>query len=69
MILFWILMIIANYFHNGTAQLYTKHLRGPTDFLGRHMSFGFVTSFIMLNKEHTPDAIEAGRIAGAFRKP
>ncbi|KAI0901636.1 hypothetical protein F4806DRAFT_7406 [Annulohypoxylon nitens] len=66
MILFWVLMIIANYFHKGTAQLYTKHLRGPTDFLGRHMSFGFVTSFIMLNKEHTPDAIEAGRIAGAF---
>ncbi|KAI1092371.1 LrgB-like family-domain-containing protein [Rostrohypoxylon terebratum] len=66
MILFWVLMVIANYFHGSTARLYTKHLRGPTDFLGRHMSFGFVTSFIMLNKEHTTSAIEAGRIAGAF---
>ncbi|XDG01374.1 hypothetical protein ABKA04_000989 [Annulohypoxylon sp. FPYF3050] len=66
MILFWVLMIIANYFHGSTAQLYTKHLRGPTDFLGRHMSFGFVTSFIMLNKEHTPNAIEVGRVAAAF---
>ncbi|KAI1213577.1 uncharacterized protein F4807DRAFT_450053 [Annulohypoxylon truncatum] len=66
MLLFWIFMIVANYIHGGTAQFYNKHLRGPTDFLGRHMSFGFVASFIMLNKEHTPSAIEVLRISGAF---
>ncbi|KAI1452477.1 LrgB-like family-domain-containing protein [Annulohypoxylon moriforme] len=66
MLLFWVLMIVANCIHSGTAQLYTKHLRGPADFLGRHMSFGFVASFIMLNKDHSPSAIEVSRIAGAF---
>ncbi|KAI2470376.1 hypothetical protein F4781DRAFT_178161 [Annulohypoxylon bovei var. microspora] len=66
MLLIWVLMIVADYIHEGTTQIYTKHLRGPTDFLGRHMSFGFVASFIMLNKDHTPSAIEIFRITGAF---
>ncbi|KAI0882049.1 LrgB-like family-domain-containing protein [Annulohypoxylon maeteangense] len=66
MLLFWVFMIVTNYIHTGTAQLYNKHLRGTIDFLGRHMSFGFVASFIMLNKDRTPSAIEVSKIAGAF---
>ncbi|KAI0835660.1 hypothetical protein F5Y06DRAFT_123882 [Hypoxylon sp. FL0890] len=66
MLLLAILMIVANSIHEGTAQLYSKHLQGPTDFLGRHMSFGFVASFIMLNRDHVSNAIDVPKIAGAF---
>ncbi|KAI1144270.1 hypothetical protein F5Y05DRAFT_407670 [Hypoxylon sp. FL0543] len=66
MLLLTVLMVVANYVHEGTAQLYSQYLRGPTDFLGRHMSFGFVASFIMLNRDHISDAIDVPRIAGAF---
>ena len=68
MLLVSLLMLIANRIHGNTAQLYTKHLRGPTDFLGRHMSFGFVASFIMLNRDHITNAIDIPRVAGAFRE-
>ncbi|XXG96853.1 hypothetical protein Hte_003144 [Hypoxylon texense] len=66
MLLFWLLLIIASYIHKGTGQFYSKHLRGPTDFLGRHMSFGFVASFIMLNRDHISDAVDILRVTGAF---
>ncbi|KAI0382719.1 hypothetical protein F5Y04DRAFT_270258 [Hypomontagnella monticulosa] len=66
MLLVSLLMLIANRIHGNTARLYTKHLRGPTDFLGRHMSFGFVASFIMLNRDHITNAIDIPRVAGAF---
>ncbi|KAI1099932.1 hypothetical protein F4804DRAFT_349040 [Jackrogersella minutella] len=65
-LLLWLLMIVANYIHEGTARLYMKYLRAPTDFLGRHMSFGFVASFILLNRDHVSDAIDVPKIAGAF---
>ncbi|KAI1413055.1 LrgB-like family-domain-containing protein [Hypoxylon sp. FL1857] len=66
MLLFSLLTIVANYIHEGTAELYSKYLHGPTDFLGRHMSFGFVASFVLLNRDHISDAIDVPRIAGAF---
>ncbi|KAI2613270.1 hypothetical protein GGR54DRAFT_330860 [Hypoxylon sp. NC1633] len=66
MLLFSIFMIAANYIHGGTTQFYSKYMRGPTDFLGRHMSFGFVASFVMLNRDHISEAIDVPRIAGAF---
>ncbi|OTA60707.1 hypothetical protein K449DRAFT_371398 [Hypoxylon sp. EC38] len=66
MILFALVMIVANYIHGGTAQIYTKYLHGPADFLGRHMSFGFVASFVMLNRDHISDAVDVSKIAGAF---
>lgn len=68
MLLFSLLLLTANYIHGGTEKLYSKHLRGPTDFLGRHMSFGFVASFIMLNRDHISNVIDVPRIAGAFCK-
>lgn len=40
--------------------------RSKTDFLGRHMSFGFVASFVMLSKEHIDTATDIPKIAGAF---
>ncbi|KAI0013550.1 hypothetical protein F4779DRAFT_613281 [Xylariaceae sp. FL0662B] len=66
MLLCSLLMIIANCIHGGVAQFYTKHLQGPTDFLGRHMSFGFVASFVMLNRDHVTNALDVPKIAGAF---
>ncbi|KAI1384801.1 uncharacterized protein F4822DRAFT_373628 [Hypoxylon trugodes] len=66
MLLCLFLMVVANYIHGGTAELYSKHIRGPTDFLGRHMSYGFVASFIMLNRDHISDAIAVPKIAGVF---
>ncbi|KAI0850284.1 hypothetical protein F5Y00DRAFT_35943 [Daldinia vernicosa] len=66
MLLFSSLLLIANCIHRGTEKLYSKHLRGPTDFLGRHMSFGFVASFIMLNRDHISNVMDVPRIAGAF---
>ncbi|OTB01410.1 hypothetical protein M426DRAFT_64203 [Hypoxylon sp. CI-4A] len=66
MLLFSILMITANFIHSGTVDLYSRYLRGPTDFLGKHMSLGFVASFIMLNRDHISNAIDVPRVAGAF---
>ncbi|KAI1370141.1 hypothetical protein F4677DRAFT_384107 [Hypoxylon crocopeplum] len=66
MLLFAFLMVGTNFVYKGTTSFYYKHLRGPTDFLGRHMSFGFVAPFIMLNRDHITNAIDAPKITGAF---
>ncbi|KAL7626484.1 hypothetical protein AAE478_003256 [Parahypoxylon ruwenzoriense] len=66
MLLSTFLMIVANGIHGGTAQFYSTYLRGPTDFLGRHMSFGFVASFMILNRDHISNALDVPRVAGAF---
>ncbi|OTB17756.1 hypothetical protein K445DRAFT_328820 [Daldinia sp. EC12] len=66
MLLLFSLMIVANYIYEGTEKLYLKHLCGPTNFLGRHMSFGFVASFILLNRDHISDAMDVPRIVGGF---
>ncbi|KAI0181170.1 hypothetical protein GGR52DRAFT_577763 [Hypoxylon sp. FL1284] len=66
MILFWLGMVVASHIREETGQLYYKYLRGPTDFLGRHMSFGFVASFMMLNRDHLTNGIDVLRVSGAF---
>ncbi|KAK7967478.1 uncharacterized protein PG986_001755 [Apiospora aurea] len=40
--------------------------RLKTDFLGRHMAFGFVPAFVMLSKGHLSSAVDVPRIAGAL---
>lgn len=66
MILAFLFMAIANHFHGGVARFYTAHLQGPTDFLGRHMSLGFVAPFVMLNRDHISEPLDVPRIAAAF---
>ncbi|KAI1803527.1 hypothetical protein F4811DRAFT_553757 [Daldinia bambusicola] len=66
MLLFSSSLIIANHIHGGTEKLYSKYLCGPTNFLGRHMSFGFVASFLLLNRDHISDPMDIPRIVGSF---
>ncbi|RYO86352.1 hypothetical protein DL766_001009 [Monosporascus sp. MC13-8B] len=67
MVFVFLSMAIGNHIiHGGVARFYTAHLQGPTDFLGRHMSLGFVTPFVMLNRDHISKAVDVPRIAGAF---
>ncbi|ORY68480.1 uncharacterized protein BCR38DRAFT_133243 [Pseudomassariella vexata] len=66
MLLVLTVMLFANFIHGGTGDCYSRHLKGPTDFLGRHMSFGFVASFIMLSKEHIETGTDVPKIACAF---
>jgi len=61
-------MIISSSASSGVAPFYYKYLRGPTDFLGRHMSLGFVAYFILLLRDHVNDANEVSRIVGVFSK-
>ncbi|KAI5855075.1 hypothetical protein GGS23DRAFT_446086 [Durotheca rogersii] len=66
MLLFTVILLVANCVYGETARFYSAHIRGPTDFLGRHMSFGFVASFIMLNRDHVSNAVDIPIVAGAF---
>jgi hypothetical protein len=60
------LMMTANWFNGEVDRAYGSHIRGPVDFLGRHMSFGFVASFVMLNQDHIATGFDVLKIAGAF---
>ncbi|CAJ2505873.1 Uu.00g000030.m01.CDS01 [Anthostomella pinea] len=66
MLLASILMVIASSISGAVGQFYDKHIRGPSDFLGRHMSLGFVAFFIMLNRDHITNSADVPKIAGAF---
>ncbi|KAI0014988.1 hypothetical protein F4780DRAFT_784565 [Xylariomycetidae sp. FL0641] len=66
MLLLALLMIIASSIRPSVAQFYDKQLRGPTDWLGRHMSLGFVPFLIMLNRDHITNGADVPKIAGAF---
>ncbi len=68
MVVAFLSMAIANHFHSGVARFYNAHLQGPTDFLGRHMSLGFVAPFVMLNRDHISNPLDAPRIAATFGK-
>jgi hypothetical protein len=59
-------MVIASYVTDEVEKLYNKYLRGPTDFLGRHMSLGFVAYFILLIRDHINTASEVPKLAGGF---
>ncbi|KAK6849553.1 hypothetical protein PG995_013386 [Apiospora arundinis] len=66
MLMVTIILLVANLALEGAGNLYIRYLKGPTDFLGRHMAFGFVPPFIMLSKDHISDVADIPRIAGAF---
>ncbi|KAI4596724.1 hypothetical protein KJ359_005066 [Pestalotiopsis sp. 9143b] len=66
MLLVTITMLIANSFYGKIGAIYATRMKGPTDFLGRHMSLGFVVSFVMLSKDHITDPLDVPRIAAAF---
>ncbi|KAI0393930.1 hypothetical protein F5Y17DRAFT_466611 [Xylariaceae sp. FL0594] len=59
-------MIIASSVSSRVAPFYYAYLRGPTEFLGRHLSFGFVAYFILLIRDHVNSTQELSRIAVVF---
>ncbi|KAI1818980.1 hypothetical protein F4861DRAFT_206065 [Xylaria intraflava] len=66
MLLILITMTIASFVNRNTAPFYNKHLRGPTDFVWRHMSLGFVAFSILLVRDHTNNPSEVPKLAGVF---
>jgi hypothetical protein len=66
MVLAAITMVVASSISQEVAQFYNSRLRGPTDFLGRHMSFGFVAFFILLIRDHISSASDVPKLAGVF---
>ena len=66
MVFVFLLMVVANRIHDGVARFYCTYLQGPVDFLGRHISLGFVAPFVMLNRDHVSNPLDAPRIAGVF---
>lgn len=61
-------MIVVGSISVEVAQYYERYLRGPTDLIGRHMSFGFVAFFILLIRDHISKASHIPRLAGVFGK-
>ncbi|KAJ3564737.1 hypothetical protein NPX13_g7740 [Xylaria arbuscula] len=66
MLFFFFTMTIASSVDGDVAKFYDRHLRGPTDFVGRHMSLGFVTFFILLIKDHIEHVSDIPKLTGAF---
>ncbi|KAI1127785.1 hypothetical protein F5Y10DRAFT_188817 [Nemania abortiva] len=66
MLLVLITMSIATSVNGDIVHFYNRHLRGPTDFLGRHMSFGFVAFFVLLIRDHISSSSDVPKIAGVF---
>ncbi|KAI2642848.1 hypothetical protein GGS21DRAFT_544897 [Xylaria nigripes] len=66
MFLVLITMTIASFITGKVAQIYNSHLRGPTDFVGRHMSFGFLAFFILLIRDHLNNASDVPKLAAVF---
>ncbi|KAK5636650.1 hypothetical protein RRF57_012362 [Xylaria bambusicola] len=66
MIFLFFAMTIASSANGVVADFYNKNLRGPTDFVGRHMSLGFVAFFILLIQDHIEHASDIPKLAGAF---
>ncbi|KAI1154262.1 hypothetical protein F4825DRAFT_199075 [Nemania diffusa] len=66
MLLVLITMNIASSVDRDIANFYTKHLRGPTDFLLRHMPFGFVVFFVLLIRDHINSSSDVPKLAGVF---
>lgn len=62
----FLFMSASNRIHGGVARFYSAHLQGPTDFIGRHMSLGFVVPFVMLNRDHISEPLDAPKIAAVF---
>ncbi|KAI0442191.1 hypothetical protein F4803DRAFT_520233 [Xylaria telfairii] len=59
-------MTIASSINKDTVQFYNSHLQGPADFIGRHMSLGFVAFFILLIRDHVDSSSDVPKLAGVF---
>ncbi|KAJ2976802.1 hypothetical protein NUW58_g7996 [Xylaria curta] len=46
--------------------LITMTIARPTDFIGRHMSFGFVAFFILLIRDHIDSSSDVPKVAAVF---
>ena len=68
MLFIFFAMTIASSVNEDVARFYDRHLRGPTDFVGRHMSLGFVAFFVLLIQDHIEHASDIPKLAGAFGK-
>ncbi|KAI1426977.1 hypothetical protein F5Y12DRAFT_223632 [Xylaria sp. FL1777] len=66
MILVFFTMTVATSVNKDVTKFYDKHLRGPTDFVGRHMSLGFVAFFVLLIRDHVKNSLDIPRFAGVF---
>ncbi|KAI0166529.1 hypothetical protein GGR57DRAFT_496793 [Xylariaceae sp. FL1272] len=66
MLLVILSMIIGSRANKETPVFYENYLRKPTDFIGRHMSLGFVPFFILLNRDHVGAVSDILRLATAF---
>lgn len=70
LVLFLVLttMIIATSINGDVSLFYNRHLRGPTDFIARHMSFGFVAFFVLLIRDHINNPLDVPKLGGVFSK-
>ncbi|KAI0816739.1 hypothetical protein GGR55DRAFT_251989 [Xylaria sp. FL0064] len=66
MLLVFFTMTIASSISGNVSDFYNRHLRGPTDFVGRHMSLGFVAFFVLLIRDHVSNSLDIPRLAGVF---
>ncbi len=66
MLLVFFTMTIASSVNGDVVKFYSKHLRGPTDFIGRHMSLGFVVFFVLLIRDHIDSSSDIPKLAGVF---
>ncbi|KAF2972548.1 hypothetical protein GQX73_g962 [Xylaria multiplex] len=66
MFLVLFVMVVASSLNGDVSNFYNRHLRGPTDFLGRHMSLGFVAFFVLLIRDHISTSSDIPKLAGVF---
>ncbi|KAI1118035.1 hypothetical protein F5Y14DRAFT_447443 [Nemania sp. NC0429] len=66
LLLVLVTVAIASSVNGATEQFYNRHLRGPTDFITRHMSFGFVAFFVLLIRDHINNPSDVPKLAGVF---
>ncbi|KAI0187270.1 hypothetical protein F4808DRAFT_454380 [Astrocystis sublimbata] len=66
LLLVLIVMIVSSSINRNTVLFYDNYLRGPTAFVGRHMSLGFVAFFILLIRDHIDSSSDIPKLAGAF---
>ncbi|KAI1433377.1 hypothetical protein GGR50DRAFT_688306 [Xylaria sp. CBS 124048] len=66
MFLILITMTMASSATEKIEPFYNRHIRGPTDFVWRHISLGFVAFSIMLIRDHVNHASDVPKLAGVF---
>ncbi|KAI0429656.1 hypothetical protein F5Y09DRAFT_342435 [Xylaria sp. FL1042] len=66
MLLVFFTMTIASSVNGNVMKFYNTHLRGPTDWVGRHMSLGFVVFFVLLIRDHISKSSDIPKLVGVF---